>query len=159
VPDKYAIPGGVASIRRFSAAASIIRDLIDMLVRLCRRYPAHRLFRFLQLRIDFLLGAQRVSFPRAVLCLQLLSLKTRSDCRSNCTKAVFRGVTIEFARCLQQPGRIGVTDQAFGHALVQSPRSPIQCVIAAGGFPNENVEDLSNAALITAGPWNGAQHL
>src|SRR5215831_6484000 len=122
------------------------------------RYPAHRLLPFLQLRIYFLLGARRVSFPRAVLCLQLLSLKTRSDCRSNCTHAVFRGVAIEFGRCLQQPGRISGTDETFGHELAKSPRSPIQCVIAAADFPDNNVEGLSNAALITAGPWNETQY-
>ena len=57
MPDKRAMPGGVASIRRFSAAASIIRYLVDILVWLAR-YLAHRrvardrLFAFLQLRID-----------------------------------------------------------------------------------------------------------
>src|SRR5262245_65613509 len=86
------------------------------------------------------------------------SLKTRSDCRSNRTNAVFRGVAIEFGRCLQQSRRIGVTDETFGHELAKSPRSPIQRVIAAGSFPDKNVEGLSNAALITAGPWNGTQH-
>jgi hypothetical protein len=54
------------------------------------------------------------------------SLKTRSDCRSNRTNAVFRGVAIEFGRCLQQSGRISVTDKTFGHELAKSPRSPIQ---------------------------------
>src|SRR5262245_4593390 len=86
------------------------------------------------------------------------SLKTRSDCRSGRTNAVFRGVAIGLGRCLDQLRRISVTDEAFGHELSKSPRSPIQCVIAAGGFPDENVEGLSNAALITAAPWNQTQY-
>src|SRR5262249_15303882 len=81
-----------------------------------------------------------------------------SDCRSNRTNAVFRGVAIEFGRCLQQSRRIGLADETFGHELAKSPRGPIQCVIAAGGFPDNNVEGLSNAALITAGPWNETQY-
>src|SRR5262245_53862645 len=87
-----------------------------------------------------------------------LSLKTRSDCRSNRPNAVFRGVAIEFGRCLQQARRISVTDETFGHELTKSPRGPIQCVIATGGFPDKNVEGLSNAALITADPWNETQY-
>src|SRR5262249_43445860 len=86
------------------------------------------------------------------------SLKTRSDCRSNRTNAVFRGVAIELGRCLQQSRRVSVTDETFGHKLAKSPRGPIQCVIAAVGFPDNNVEGLSNAALITAGPWNETQY-
>src|SRR5262249_57729714 len=86
------------------------------------------------------------------------NLKTRSDCRSNRTNAVFHGVAIEFGRCLQQSGRIGVTDETFGHELTKSPRSPIQCVIAASGFPDKNVNGLSNSALIPAGPWNETQY-
>src|SRR5215831_21263616 len=86
------------------------------------------------------------------------SPKTRSDCRSNRTNTVFRGVAIEFGRCLQQARRIRVTDKTFGHELAKSPRSPIQCVIAAGGFPDKNVEGLSNAALITADPRKETQY-
>ena len=73
VPDKYAMPNGVASIRRLSAAASSIRYLIFMLVWL-DRYPPRRLvtgdrlfFRgalVLQLGIDFLLE-QSNSSPSA----------------------------------------------------------------------------------------------
>ena len=72
MPDKYAMPGGVASMRRFNAAASIIRYLIVMLVWL-DRYPPHRLVagdrlfqrgtRVLELGIDFLLGPN-VTLPR-----------------------------------------------------------------------------------------------
>src|SRR5262245_579313 len=85
-------------------------------------------------------------------------LKTRSDCRSNRTNAVLRGVAIEFGRCLQQARRISVTDETLADELAKSPRSPIQCVISAGGFPDKNVKGLSNAALITAGPWNETQY-